>query len=380
MRKIRVLMIVAQFHPASGGTENQALLLCKSLLDRGIDVSVLTRRRRGLPVREDVGGVPVERAIRVIDRGKLFGITYFLSCLLFLLMRWRRYDIIHCHILHGLHSPAAVVMKLLFGRKVVVKVASTGSLSDFTMMRTLKFGRSMLNFMRHADRIVTLCGMSAAEAREQGFPDSAVVVLPNGVDATRFRPAAGSGRARKRLVYAGSLNPAKGVDILLEAFARARRQNPALDLDIFGSGPMRDSLKAQAGRLGLDGHAVFHGDVPDLERRFDGTAVFVQPSLVEGMSNVILEAMASGLPVVATSTGAAPEIIRHGVNGLLVDPGSVAQMHEAIDRLVSDASLAERMGVEARASIESQYTIERIAGRYHILYQELLGLAGGQTA
>lgn len=377
MRAPRALMIVAKFFPAVGGTENQALMLCEELLRQGVDVAVLTRRVSGLPAYEHVQGVAVSRSIRVIDRGKLFGVTYFLSSLFWLIAHRRHYDIIHCHILHGFHSLAAVLMKYLFGKKVIIKVASTGILSDFTMLKNSLLGVWMLSVLHHADRIIALCRQAVAEASENGFQSKKIVVIPNGVDTARFKPARLQPGVPKRIVYAGSLTATKGVDVLIDAFFMLKREQTDLVLDIFGSGPLHDSLRDKAVSLGLAGDVIFHGSVPDIERRLSSACIFVQPSLVEGMSNVILEAMAAGLPVVATTTGAAPEIIQDGVNGLLVNPGSVDQMYAAVARLLSDEALAERIGRKARASIEASYSIETVAGTYVELYHQLLKPAAG---
>ena len=372
MRKPRVLMIIAKFHPVIGGTENQALLLCENLMKKGLDVSVLTRHVHGLPNYADVRGVAVHRAIRVIDCGKLFGVTYFLSCLYFLFVHRRKYDIIHCHILHGFHSMAAVLMQRLFRKKVIIKVASTGMLSDFMMLRQSLFGSGMLRFLRRADCLVALCGQAVAEARAQGFSENRIVVIPNGVDASRFRPVPSREHSYRRIVYAGGLKATKGVDVLIDAFAGLRQEHALLGLDIFGSGPLQESLHEKAVQLGISADVRFHGVVADIERYLDSSCIFVQPSLVEGMSNVILEAMAAGLPVVSTRTGAAVEIIRDGVNGLLVDAGSSEQIRDAIVRIVSDEDFAQRIGMEARATIASTYAIEIVAERYRELYQSMI--------
>jgi glycosyltransferase involved in cell wall biosynthesis len=372
-------MIISNFHPVVGGTENQALLLCRALMQRGLGVAVLTRRVPGLPAAEQVGGVRVNRSIRVIDRGKLFGVTYFLTCLAYLVSHRSEYDIIHCHILHGFHSLAALFVKLLFGKKVVIKVASSGALSDFLMLKNSLCGAWMLGFLTYADRVIALCRTSAAEARGHGFPDARITVIPNGVDADRFVPAHGPAPGRSRLVYAGSLNAAKGLDVLIDAFSRLKERHAELMLDIFGSGPLEASLRHAAAAPGLAGSVALHGRVTDLERHFDGTCIFVQPSLVEGMSNVILEAMAAGLPVVATRAGAAGDIIEDGATGLLVDPGSARQIQDAVLRLLCDEGLADRIGRAARALIESRYGIAQVAASYHALYRELIGpeRAGG---
>ena len=376
MHKPRVLMIIAKFHPAIGGTENQALLLCENLVKKGVDVSVLTRHVSGLPRYADVRGVPVCRAIRVIDRGKLFGLTYFFSCFYFLFLNRRKFDIVHCHILHGFHSIAAVLMQRIFGKKVIIKVASSGVLSDLMMLRQSLFGSWMLRFLRRADRVVALCSQAVREARAQGFVKERIATIPNGVDARRFRPASCREHARKRIVYAGSLTATKGVDVLIDAFAGLQPQHAVLRLDIFGSGPLRESLQAKAAQLGLSGHVSFYGEVADIERHLNDACVFVQPSLVEGMSNVILEAMAAGLPVVATRAGAAPEIIQDGLNGLLVDAGSPEQIRDAIVRIVSDENFAQRLGQEARSAVESRYAIDIVAEQYRGLYQTLIETAG----
>ena len=372
----RVLMIVSKFFPAVGGTENQALLLCESLIKKGLDVSVLTRHVPGLPEQESVGSVPVHRSIRVINKGKLFGVSYFLSCLCFLVVHRRKFDIIHCHILSGFHSLAAVLMKCVCGKKVIIKVSSTGFLSNFIELKNSLFGSCMIRFLRHADRLVTLCSQAFAEAAAQGFADTKIAVIPNGVDAGRFKPQQSQGSQRKRIVYVGSLVTTKGVDILIDALYSLRQEQQEIALEIFGSGPAENQLKEKSAALGLADAVRFYGTVTDIEHYLGIPCIVVQPSLSEGMSNVILEAMAAGLPVVATRTGAAPDIIQDTVNGLLVDVGSAEQIHDAIGRLLADEGFARRIGVQARASIESTYAIDIVAGQYLSLYRSLNGTSG----
>lgn len=372
----RVLMVIAKFAPAIGGTENQALLLCESLRKQGLDVSVLTRSVPGLPEHTAVRGIPVHRSIRVIDKGKLFGVAYFFSCLYFLFVHRRKYDIIHCHILHGFHSLAAVLMKCVCGKKVIIKVSSTGFLSNFIELKNSLFGSCMLRFLRHADRLVTLCNQAFAEASAQGFADTNIAVIPNGVDAVRFKPRQSQGSQRKRIVYVGSLAAAKGVDILIDALYSLRQEQPDIALEIFGSGSAENQLKEKSAALGLADAVRFYGTVPDIEHHLDTSCIIIQPSLSEGMSNVILEAMAAGLPVIATRTGAAPDMIQDAVNGLLVDVGSAEQIHDAIVRLLADEDFAHRIGMQARASIESTYAIDIVAGHYLRLYRSLNGTSG----
>jgi glycosyltransferase involved in cell wall biosynthesis len=234
----------------------------------------------------------------------------------------------------------------------------------------------MLRLLRHADCLVTLCSQAYAEAQAQGFADTRITVIPNGVDADRFKPQPSHGFQRKRIVYVGSLAATKGVDILIDALYSLRQEQPEIVLEIFGSGPEENQLKEKSATLGLADAVRFYGTVPDIEHHLDTPCIVVQPSLSEGMSNVILEAMAAGLPVVATRTGAAPEIIQDAVNGLLVDVGSAEQIHDAIARLLADEGFAHRIGMQARASIESRYSIDIVAGHYLSLYRSLNGTSG----
>jgi glycosyltransferase involved in cell wall biosynthesis len=261
---------------------------------------------------------------------------------------------------------------ILREKKVIIKVASTGVLSDLMMLQQSLCGVYMLRFLRHANRVVSLCSQAVDEARAQGFSEDRIVVIPNGVDASRFRLLLSREHSQKRIVYAGSLTATKGVDVLIDAFAALRQDHALLKLDIFGNGPLLESLQEKAAHLGLSEEIGFHGAVPDLERHLDSSCIFVQPSLVEGMSNVILEAMAAGLPVIATRAGAAPDIIRDGVNGLLVDVGRPEQLHDAIVRVVSDDDFAQRLGLEARSVIETHYAIGIVADRYRALYNDLV--------
>jgi glycosyltransferase involved in cell wall biosynthesis len=372
MSKPRVLMVISLFTPYWGGSENQALLLSEHLIQSGIDVSVLTRQVNGLPEHEHVNKVPVSRSIRTFDRGKLFGVTYFVSCLKHMVLLRNRYDIIHCHII-GLHCAAAVVVKIIFGKKVILKVASTDTNSDLLRLVKMRYGSLVIKLLQRADVIVALCRKSAQEALKYGFLEKCIRRIPNGVDTLRFRPATEYQGLRDRIVFVGRLAQGKGVDILLEAFSLLRREGFNMRLDIYGAGPELNELRRMADGLGLRAAVLFHGQIGTVEDIFDNSCVFVQPSLVEGMSNVILEAMAAGLPVVATRTGAAEDMIRDGVDGLLVDTGSARQIHDAVVRLLSDEALAERIGRQARALIESRYSIEQVALMYHELYRELLG-------
>ncbi len=365
-------MIISLFYPLRGGAEQQALLLAKSLIKQGGQVTVLTRCLAGHPAYEVLQGVPVYRAIYAVPRWRLFGITYFLSVCWFLFRRRKSYDIIHCHILHGLHSLAACMLKRLLGKKVVIKLASSGLLSDFVLLREGLWRTFYVKQARKADRIVSICALSKQEAITAGFDPAAVILLPNGVDAGCFRPQAEAQSAEVSLLFIGRLDDMKGVDVLLKAFQAVCSALPQTSLVIVGDGPSRPDLENLARSLNLGEAVCFKGVLEDVRPSFSRATVMVMPSRSEGLSNVVLEAMASGLPVVASRVGGNPDMITDRVNGLLVEPDNVEQLSGALMTILTAPELAASYGREARKTIEQHYSIDAVTSAYIQLYAELL--------
>jgi len=370
--KPRILMALSYFYPFRGGAENQALLLGEALRMHGIDVSVVTRYFKGLPRREQIRTVPVYRYIKTVDVPRLFSLCYAFFSFVFMAVHRKHYDIIHCHILQGFHSPVAVIAGLLFNKRTVIKITSSGPTSDFASLAQVLLGASILKLLRRADRLVVTSSVSEREALQQGFSRTQVVVIPNGVDTCRFRPGKACATARTTILCVGRLIPGKGLAILLDAFDQLYRDCSSLRLDIVGDGPEKTALVQKADELGLSHVIVFHGEIGSVETLFGTAGLLVQPSLSEGMSNVMLEAMAAGLPVIVTRTGAAPDVIQDGVNGILVDAGSADQIRDAVKTIISDEALARRLGASARRTIEENYSIKIVAEKYMELYRGLV--------
>jgi glycosyltransferase involved in cell wall biosynthesis len=368
----RVLMVLSYFHPFRGGAENQALLLSETLRQRGLEVAVLTRAFNQFPDFETIGSVPVYRQIQTVNARTLFGLWYFISCIFFMIVQRKHYDILHCHIVQGFHSIAAVIVGRLFKKKVVIKIANTGVSSDFIHARRVLAGGYILRFLRKTDRLIATSRQSAIEAHRQGFSDAQITMIPNGVDTRRFKPSGRSEHSRSRIICVGRLVKVKGIDVLIDAFSQLKREGTCGHLDIVGAGPEHDTLLKKAVDMGCAEEVIFHGEVADVESFFDTSCVFVQPSLAEGMSNVLLEAMACGLPVVATRAGAATDIIQDSVNGLLVDTGSAGGIRDAVRKIVCDEEFAQALGSNARKTVADTCSIDIIARQYMELYRELI--------
>jgi glycosyltransferase involved in cell wall biosynthesis len=168
----------------------------------------------------------------------------------------------------------------------------------------------------------------------------------------------------------------KGHTTLIHAFEGLKREIPEAVLVIVGEGYLRDQLCSLVDRLGLKGSVLFTGFQMDVRRIVATFDVAVLPSFFEGMGRVLLESMAMGKPVVASSVGGIPDLVHHGKNGLLVTPGSVLELKSGLSTLIRDKALAKEMGKEGRKRISEEFSAGRMAQSVEKLYRELLQRKG----
>jgi glycosyltransferase involved in cell wall biosynthesis len=186
-----------------------------------------------------------------------------------------------------------------------------------------------------------------------------------------LKPAARRNEDTVRLIAVGSLLQCKRFDRFLSIVARLRREvNRKVTGVIVGAGPLRAQLEKQAEALGLLPSAVeFRGSVSDVAPVYQEADICVLTSEYEGTPNVLLEAMASGLPVVATKVGGVPEIVRQGENGFMVEPGDEASLCAALVCLINDSQMRMQMGRNARAYAEANHCLDRLPTMLHGLYR-----------
>src|SRR6266852_3877922 len=213
-----------------------------------------------------------------------------------------------------------------------------------------------------------------------GISENSVKVIYNGINvqeasrvtATESKKASLQLPCKSRIIgTVGSLYPVKGHIYLIEALPSIIERFADVKLLVIGTGELEMSLKAQANALGLEEHVRFLGfrsDVPELLPIMD---VFVLPSLSEGLSLALLEAMAATKPIVATSVGGNPEAIVDGVTGLLVDPRDPKALANRIISILGDRIQAEQLGVRGRERAVQHFSIERMVDEYQQLYEQL---------
>jgi len=290
---------------------------------------------------------------------------------LYRLLRRERPTILHTWMFH------ANVPGRLLGRLAGVPIIIS---SERTMGQESRW-RYRLNRITAplTDRVVCVSQQVADfVVQEVGIPQCKVVVIPNGIDLRNFKylPAKRQARAALGLPYelaligtVARLNPVKRLDVLLQALASVN----GVCAVIIGDGPERARLEALRKQLGLVERVRFVGQQSNVPEWLAAMDLFVLPSDWEGMSNALLEAMAVGLPVVATAVGGTPEVVVDGVTGLLVPPRDPEALAEAIIALLQDRERAEAMGRTGQERVERYFTVERMVQKTEALYEELIG-------
>jgi glycosyltransferase involved in cell wall biosynthesis len=370
-----VVMLTPNFHPHVGGAEKQALELSRALLAKGVPVRVLTRRRAGLPDEETVHGVPVRR-VAAWGPGIVDSAVFMLSSAAYLLAHRGDYGTVHVH-LAGSPALAACLAGALLGKRVVVKVGGGRGIGEIALSGKSLPGRVKLRLLRlFRPDLVVVTRELVDELREFGL--QAVGVVPNGVDTKAYRPVSPAERDAFRacqgwpggpcFLYVGRLAPEKRLERFIEAFARSAGGSDAFFV-LVGAGPEEALLRRKAREAGITRRVMFCPPREDIARVYAAADVFVLPSVSEGLSNALLEAMSSGLAVLGSRVGGTADAVVDGVSGLLFDPGDPGGPDLCIRRLLDSPELVRRLGRAARETAEGRFSLERAAESYLRLYR-----------
>jgi glycosyltransferase involved in cell wall biosynthesis/peptidoglycan/xylan/chitin deacetylase (PgdA/CDA1 family) len=209
-----------------------------------------------------------------------------------------------------------------------------------------------------------------------------LVTIPNGIDETRFtpneHPHSDQERTTRDLIIGtvARLSPEKGIDRLVDAFASLARDGARCCLVIVGTGPEERRLVEQVNRLGIAKRVSFYGYCSRVDEVLRGLDVFVLPSLTEGIPLALLEAMAAGLPVVASAVGGVPEVVEDGVSGRLVPADDRDSLRASLDDLLQDSRQRARLGRSARARVRERFSLSSMAASYRELYRRDLATRG----
>ena len=363
--RTRVVMVSASFWPAVGGAERQALELSRALIERGAEVLVLTRRVGAEPSRGAVHGVPVRR-LRVLGTGALDSLSFLLGSLGWLLKHADGFDAIHAH-LAGSPALAAAAAGRCLGKPVLVKLGGGRGIGELAASSRTSLGRLKLRALAWLKpRFLAVVDDLADEAREY-LPGAEIEVLPNGVDTLRYRAVSPEARKilRERLgwtgvvfLYTGRFSREKRLPWFAGLWEEATRGKDAM-LVLVGEG---EDKPAESRRVRI------LPAVDDTASLYAAADVFVLPSESEGLSNSLLEAMSSGVAVLASAVGGTAQTVEHDKTGLLFGKDNAGEARKQIERMINDNELRTRLGTGARLEVERRYSIARVAERLLELY------------
>jgi glycosyltransferase involved in cell wall biosynthesis len=249
-----------------------------------------------------------------------------------------------------------------------------GAIRSDATSEVQRHGAMLGRLSLHSPRLIAANSRAGIRnAMAMGVPAARLRFLPNVVDTNRFYPAIQRRPGPVRLLASGRLAPEKRIDRFLSVLASLRRHSVEFQALIVGDGPLKPQLERQASDLGLTPDWVeFRGAVADTAPAYREADLLILTSDWEGTPNVLLEAMASGLPVVATPVGGVPDLVRHGETGCIVDCEAVEMWVARLRRLIEDVVLRREWGARAREYVLAHHSSERLADHLTELYQEVL--------
>ncbi len=370
---LRICLVSAAYPPYPSGVSEHVIHLAKTLKELGQEVEVLTTR---YPGKYEADPIPVTRLGKalLVPLNRSYAtlpVGFMLPAEVKHFFARRHFDIVNCH---GIFWPEISYWAIRYSNTVNVVTFLTAGFKIHTEGAMLFYHI----FRKQLARIQGLIAISnrasqAFKAYVPGKPE----IIPCGVDLNRFRPGLSplpEPKQGQTILFLGRLDARKGIEVLLKAMPEVLVSIPKARLIVVGKGPREKKARNMTHRLGLDKSVRFIGSVErqDLPHFYAGCDVYCSPALGgETLGIVLLEAMACGVPVVASSIPGYDETIRHGIDGLLCPPGKPDAFAKAIIRLIQDRKLSEQLIANGLDRVR-QYAWPVIGRRTLDYYREIL--------
>ncbi len=386
VRAPRVLTVATKMTVGGGGLPRQALLQTRALAAAGHRVLLLQETDPALSDPDH--SAPWSHATTLQTPARPPGLPRRLDGVRFILHGFwqafrarRRFDVVHAHQLYAPTILGALISRLL-GKSLVVRVTASGVLGEAAELSQIGFSPIRRWAFGRVNGVIVMTDTMRAEVRALGFSDSIIHTIPNAVQVPA-QPVSVPRADRKpkelRVLYTGRLSSEKSLDTVVAAIGILVAQGIAARLDLVGGpGGDRDAtqaLQAQVAELNLQDQVHFHGRSDDVPAFLRSADVFVLPSLSEGMSNALLEAMAAGLPCVVSDIPENRALINAQTGVLFGVQNSVALGHElvAISKALDSRPVQiSSMARAARARIEAHHSEAAVASRLDTLYRSSL--------
>jgi glycosyltransferase involved in cell wall biosynthesis len=364
---MKIAILIARLPPTYlGGAEIAAYNIAKQLSKRGHEVHVVAILDHNLPKESTQNGFCVHR-VKTVEIPLLRNTIYGIKSLF--VVKKIKPDIVHSQStsVHNAGLPAFLIKKIL---KLPYVVWDQGS-EDLSRLGK-PFRKTII---KNSDAAIALT--NDTKRAMQKICDMPISVIPNGVEFNKFenlsrhdlRNKLKIKKDEKVIIFVGRLHPIKGLPYLIEAMKIIYQKCPKSKLLIVGDGEEKNNLENLVKKLNLNVCATFIGMVPNetVPEYMVASDVFVLPSLSEGFPVVILEAMASALPIVTTKVRGLPEIIKNGVNGILVEPRNSEEIAEKVLLLLNNNELRQRISEKNKEKVK-KYGWEDVAGKLEEIY------------
>ena len=387
---MKILVLATRFPPDYGGGARHAFNLCQHWLAKGMDVSVLTASHSNPGTVDNYHGIRVIRQKPARRPGFPVLKRYF-DILGYLIRHRHEFDVGFAQAVHN-HAFAGFFAGKLLRKPFVAKIALQGH-DDPGSIAARRTGWLQRRLLSLATMLIATTHEIQESSLSAGWPAAKLAKIPNGVDILKFRPTKRSeqkdirrqlaiGEIALTVLFVGKITPRKGVRELIQAWGRIEQHYPKAQLLLVGpysrnehwavDQEFKESLDEQLKTV--DTHRVhFLGQVDDPASYFRVADLFVFPTNAEGMPNVVLEAMATGLPIVASNLDPLQEMLPEIQRPHLADPGDVDALAEQLRLLLADQMLSDELGRANRTRAEEAYAIEAIAERYLVLFRSLAG-------
>jgi glycosyltransferase involved in cell wall biosynthesis len=376
---MEVVQVCPLFFPYLGGIETHVREISKRLVKLGVDIKVYTTDPSGkLPKKENIDGVEIHR-FRSYAPNSMY---YFSPNLFFELGKVKHAKIIHVHSFPDFPSLAAALVKDIIKKPIVFTPHYWGSshvtgtsiwrtsVKNFYNRRLGKFTFSKFN------KVVTISNFEKEILVEKfEVAEKQLRYIPNGVDTEKIKDITRKKTGVSTILYVGRLEEYKGVNFLINAFPRIKSFFPEARLVIVGKGSYKLELVSLANNLGVQDSTEFLENLSgeELMQLYLSSSLFVTLSQYEALPVALLEAMAHGLPVIATSVGGVPEVIQSGKNGFLLDyPPNEKTLINIVKPLLEDPELSNKVGSSAKQTILSKFSWDDVARNLLSLYREII--------
>jgi glycosyltransferase involved in cell wall biosynthesis len=382
-------MVTGAYFPELSGGGLQAKALVDTLGEEIRFTVLTTSTDESLPASDTIDGTPVRRVyVRVSSRWSKVTAIVAMARSFFAVSP--SIDLVH---LNGFSQKSILLVLLakLLRKPIILTLHTAGQDEPASVRRQ---GRLAAWAYARADLYLAISAPLAGSLAEAGVPSSRIVRVSNGLDVRRFRPAAAGEREQLRqamglpadgilILFAGLFSVDKGPHVLFEAWRRLA-SGPAAGSSLVYLGAtqsryyevdasLASGIRAAADREGLAERVVFAGETRTIEQYYRAADIFVFPTRREAFGMVLVEAMASGLPCIASRIpGVTDDIVTDGENGLLVEPDNVEALSAALARVLNDRALASRLGRAARQAVDPRFAIERTARQTLEAYRRLL--------